>query len=138
MSAPSPRPSGERIKGEGGRLHVYNALLQATVSGLQGEDRQEFAAEQEPLTLDPLPARAGRGSRYRDPLIKRNQFSRQFCLMRPMLALRRGGRGEACAKAGRTMAHELLRNLKHGANGLERVDAAAIAHLSVSVLAPAP
>ncbi len=56
VSAPSPRPSGERIKGEGGRLPPYNALLLATVSGLLDEDRQEFAAEQEPLTLDPLPA----------------------------------------------------------------------------------
>ncbi len=92
VSAPSPRPIGERIKGEGGRLHAYNELLQETVSGLQGEDWQEFAAEQEPLTLDPLPARAGRGSTHRDHLIKRNQFSRQFCLMRPMLSLlERGG-----------------------------------------------
>ncbi len=86
MSAPSPRPSGERIKGEGGRLHPQNALLQVTVSGLPGEDRQEVAAEQEPLTLDPLPARAGRGSTHRDHLIKRNQFCRQFYLMRPMLS----------------------------------------------------
>ncbi len=90
MCAPSPRPSGERIQGEGGRLHAYDALLQATVSGLQGEDRQEFAAEQEPLTLDPLPGRAGTGSTHRDHLIKRNQFSRQFCLMRPMLSHGRG------------------------------------------------
>ncbi len=86
VSAPSPRPSGERIKGEGGRLHPYDALLQATVSGLQGEDRQEFVAEQEPLTLDPLPARAGRGSTHRDHLIKRNQLSRQVYLMKPMLS----------------------------------------------------
>ncbi len=37
-------------------MHPYDALLQAKVSGLQGEDRQEVAVvEQEPLTLDPLP-----------------------------------------------------------------------------------
>ncbi len=88
MCAPSPRSGGERIQGEGllfRREFLPVFTLQAGYRCLQ---QGIVRAQTPPLTFDPLPARAGRGSRHRDPLIERNHFCRRFPSMRPMLSMK--------------------------------------------------